>query len=95
MQCRRRTGRVLPIGGVKEKVLGAVRAGITTVVLPKANESDLEDLPEDIRSGLKFHLVEELGEALAHTLRGGVYREGRLQFTGAAPKNGSGPSLQH
>jgi ATP-dependent Lon protease len=89
------TGRVLPIGGVKEKVLGAVRAGISTIVLPKDNESDLEDLPEEIREGLKIHVVEELGEALAHTLRGGVYREGRLQFTGTTPKKGSTPGLAH
>ncbi|MBD3854133.1 MAG: endopeptidase La, partial [Acidobacteria bacterium] len=51
------SGRVLPIGGVKEKVLGAVRAGISTVVLPKVNEADLEDLPEEIRDGLTIHLV--------------------------------------
>jgi ATP-dependent Lon protease len=89
------SGRVLPIGGVKEKVLGAVRAGISTVVLPKVNEADLEDLPEEIRDKLTFHLVEELGEALAHTLRGGEFREGRLQFTGSAPKKGSSPNLQH
>jgi ATP-dependent Lon protease len=89
------SGRVLPIGGLKEKVLGAVRAGISTIVLPKVNEADLEDLPEEIRSTLTFHLVEELGEALAHTLRGGEFREGRLQFSGAAPKKGSSPNLQH
>jgi ATP-dependent Lon protease len=89
------SGRVLPIGGVKEKVLGAVRAGISTIVLPKVNEADLEDLPEEISKTLTFHLVEELGEALAHTLRGGEFREGRLQFTGSAPKKGSSPDLQH
>ncbi|HSO22631.1 MAG TPA: endopeptidase La, partial [Chondromyces sp.] len=82
------SGRVLPIGGVKEKVLGAVRAGITTVVLPKVNEADLEDLPQEVRDKLTVHLVEELGEALAHTLRGGEFREGRLQFSGAVPKKG-------
>jgi ATP-dependent Lon protease len=90
------SGRVLPIGGVKEKLLGAVRAGISTVVLPKENEADLDDLPEDIRNGLTIHLVEELGEALAHTLRGGEFREGKLQF--ATPESGSneGPQpLQH
>ena len=54
-----------------------------------------EDLPEEIREKLTFHLVEELGEALAHTLRGGEYREGRLQFTGSPPKKGSSPDLQH
>ncbi len=89
------SGRVLPIGGLKEKILGAVRAGISTIVLPKVNEADLEDLPEEISNTLTFHLVEELGEALAHTLRGGEFREGRLQFSGAAPKKGSSPDLQH
>ncbi|MFV2072621.1 MAG: endopeptidase La, partial [Thermoanaerobaculales bacterium] len=74
------SGRVLPIGGVKEKVLGAVRAGIAIVVLPRVNEADLEDLPQEIRDGLEIHLVDELGEALARTLRGGEFREGRLQF---------------
>ena len=89
------SGRVLPIGGVKEKILGAVRAGISTVVLPRVNDADLEDLPDDIREGLTIHLVDELGEALAHTLRGGEFREGRLQFSSAAPKKGSSPNLQH
>jgi ATP-dependent Lon protease len=74
------SGRVLPIGGVKEKVLGAVRAGHTEVLLPKQNEGDLEDLPEDVRNSLRVHAVEELGEALALTLRGASYREGRLHF---------------
>jgi ATP-dependent Lon protease len=57
-------GRVLPIGGVKEKVLGAHRAGIKHVILPKENEADLEDLPEEIRSALHFTCVETLDEAL-------------------------------
>jgi ATP-dependent Lon protease len=89
------SGRVLPIGGLKEKILGAVRAGISTIVMPKANEADLEDLPEEIRKTLTFHLVGELGEALAYTLRGGEFREGRLQFSGSKPKKGSSPNLQH
>ncbi len=90
------SGRVLPIGGVKEKILGAVRAGITTVVLPKENEADLDDLPDEIRQGLTVHLVEELGEALSHTLRGGEFREGKLQFASSGPTD-QGPSqpLQH
>ena len=73
-------GRVLPIGGVKEKVLGAERAGITTIVLPKENEPDLEDLPQEVRDKLQIHLVHELGEVLAFTLRGASFREGRLLF---------------
>jgi ATP-dependent Lon protease len=57
-------GRVLPIGGLKEKVLGAHRAGIKVVVLPKANEADIEDIPEEVRSQLSFHPVETLEEVL-------------------------------
>jgi ATP-dependent Lon protease len=91
------SGRVLPIGGVKEKVLGAVRAGITSVVLPRANEPDLEDLPAEVREKLTIHLVSELGEALANTLRGGVFREGRLAFSTEQPASGSTAqaSFQH
>jgi ATP-dependent Lon protease len=55
-------GRVLPIGGVKEKVLGAHRAGITTIILPKQNEADLEDIPDEVREALTFHAVETLDE---------------------------------
>jgi ATP-dependent Lon protease len=60
-------GEVLPIGGVKEKVLGAVRAGITSIVLPKKNEPDLEDLPEEVRNSISIFPVENLGQALALT----------------------------
>jgi ATP-dependent Lon protease len=57
-------GRVLPIGGVKEKVLGAHRAGIKTIVIPKANEADVEDVPEEVRQALSFHPVETLEQVL-------------------------------
>jgi ATP-dependent Lon protease len=73
-------GRVLPIGGVKEKVLGAVRAGIARIILPKENEPDLEDLPREVRDKIEVFLVQELGEVLAFTLRGATFREGRLLF---------------
>ncbi len=73
-------GRVLPIGGVKEKVLGAVRAGINRIIVPKDNEPDLEDLPQEIRDKIEIYLVQELGEVLALTLRGASFREGRLLF---------------
>ena len=63
------SGRVLPIGGLKEKVLGAARAGIVEIVLPKENEPELEDLPEDVRKTLVFHPVETLDEVLAIALR--------------------------
>jgi ATP-dependent Lon protease len=55
-------GRVMPIGGLKEKVLGAHRAGIKHIVLPKENEGDLEDIPEDVRKTLSFHPVATLDE---------------------------------
>ena len=58
------TGRVLPIGGVKEKVLGAVRAGIKEVILPKDNEADIDDIPEDVQKDMTFHLVETLDEVM-------------------------------
>src|SRR5216684_1185106 len=78
-------GRVLPIGGVKEKVLGAVRAGINTIVLPKENAADLDDLPEDVRSSLEVHLVEDLDEVLTLALRGARFEAGHLVFDGDAP----------
>jgi ATP-dependent Lon protease len=57
-------GRVLPIGGLKEKVLGAHRAGIKAIILPKDNEADIEDIPEEVRGQLTFHPVETLEEVL-------------------------------
>jgi ATP-dependent Lon protease len=64
------TGRVLPIGGVKEKVLGAVRAGITEIILPMENEADLEDIPDDVLHSLTVHLVETLDEVMGVALKG-------------------------
>ena len=61
-------GRALPIGGLKEKVLGAHRAGIKHIILPKANEPDIEDIPEEVRSQLTFHPVETLSEVLKYAL---------------------------
>ena len=61
-------GRVLPIGGVKMKVLAAHRAGLTTVILPKRNERDLEDLPDDVRQAMTFVPVDRIDEALAVAL---------------------------
>jgi ATP-dependent Lon protease len=61
-------GKVLPIGGVKQKVLAAHRAGLTEVVLPARNGADLEDVPEAVRSQMTFHLAAEIGEVLEHAL---------------------------
>jgi ATP-dependent Lon protease len=58
-------GRVLPIGGVRQKVLAAHRAGLTEVVLPMRNGPDLEDVPEEVRSAMRFHLAADIGEVLA------------------------------
>jgi ATP-dependent Lon protease len=88
------TGRVLPIGGVKEKVLGAYRAGIREVILPKENEADLDDLPEEAASKMTFHMAAGLGEVLAHALRGARLQDGTLTFpnvllaSDAAPEAG-------
>ncbi len=86
-------GRVLPIGGVKEKVLGAVRAGISSVILPKENEPDLEDLPDEVRKTLEVHLVEDLGEVLSLALRGARFESGHLIFETEAPVGGVGAAL--
>jgi ATP-dependent Lon protease len=61
-------GRVLPIGGVKMKVLAAHRAGLTAVILPKRNERDLDDLPQEVRTKMQFVLVDRIDEALAFGL---------------------------
>lgn len=66
------TGRVLPIGGVKEKVLGARRAGIREVILPKRNQPDLSDIPAYLRQNMRFHFAESLDEALNWALVGGL-----------------------
>ena len=57
-------GKVLPIGGVKQKALAAHRAGLTEVILPKRNEVDLDDVPEMVREQMTFHLVEDMSEVL-------------------------------
>ncbi len=62
-------GKVLPVGGIKEKVLAARRAGITTVILPRRNESDLEDIPREVRSELETIFVDTVDEVLKHALR--------------------------
>lgn len=63
-------GRVLPIGGLKEKSLSAHRAGLKTIILPKDNEKDLDDIPESVREDLTFVLVSHLDEVLEHALTG-------------------------
>jgi ATP-dependent Lon protease len=62
-------GRVLPIGGIKEKVLGAHRAGIRRVLMPKRNESDLDDIPADLRQEMEFVFVESIDQVLQEAFR--------------------------
>jgi ATP-dependent Lon protease len=62
-------GRVLPIGGLKEKALSAHRAGLTTIILPKENEKDVDDIPESVRNDLKFIPVEHMDQVLVHALK--------------------------
>jgi ATP-dependent Lon protease len=57
-------GKVLPIGGVKQKVLAAHRAGLTEVILPRRNGPDLEDVPEAVRAAMTFHLADRVPEVL-------------------------------
>ena len=86
-------GRVLPVGGIKDKVLAAYRAGIRTVVLPEENEKDLEEIPEDVRGEMEFVFVTHMDTVLERTLL-------RDTEPGVAAPSGDGasagpPSLAH
>ena len=61
-------GRVLPIGGLKEKLLAALRAGITTVFIPKENEKDLAEIPDNVKKHLKIIPVADVDEVIAQAL---------------------------
>jgi ATP-dependent Lon protease len=62
-------GAVLPVGGIKEKILAARRAGITKVILPKKNENNLEDVPETIKNGMEFYLVDTMDGVIEKAFR--------------------------
>ncbi len=64
------TGRVLPIGGLKEKSLAAYRMGIKTIIIPKANEKDLKDIPKVIKNKIEFIPVEKIEDVLKNALIG-------------------------
>jgi ATP-dependent Lon protease len=64
-------GQVMPIGGVKEKVLAAHRAGLKEVILPKRNESDLEEVPEEIRNSMRFVFAERVEQVFEAALSNG------------------------
>jgi ATP-dependent Lon protease len=83
-------GKVLPVGGVKEKVLAAYRFGTRSVILPKENEKDLTEIPEDIRDQLTIHLVESMDEVLEIALAGPL--PAAKATTEEAPSLGTGPA---
>ncbi len=75
-------GQVLPIGGLKQKILAAHRAGLRTVIFPQRNEPDLDDVPEDVRREMTFYTAETIEEVLAHALSSAVpFGEGVLGET--------------
>jgi len=63
-------GKVLPVGGIKEKVLAGARAGVTTLILPSHNKKDLEDIPDEVRKKITFHFVNEMDEAFGIAMPG-------------------------
>jgi ATP-dependent Lon protease len=63
-------GKVLPIGGLKEKLLAAHRAGIFEVIMPKENEKDLAEVPENLKTAMKLHFVDSMDEVLVIALEG-------------------------
>ena len=65
-------GKVLPVGGIKEKVLAARRAGIKTIILPRRNERDLEDIQPEVRNELEMIFVDTVDEVIRHALRDGT-----------------------
>jgi ATP-dependent Lon protease len=67
-------GRVLPIGGLKEKALGAHRAGIKRVIAPARNAADLDEIPEEVKRDLEFVFVTQIGEVIDAALEGGGAR---------------------
>jgi len=85
-------GKVLPVGGIKDKVLAAFRAGITEVLLPKDSEKDLEEIPEEVKDVLDVHLVDSMDEVLAIALDGEITpltkAEGKFDKT-SEPQMGS------
>ena len=82
-------GKVLPVGGIKEKVLAAHRAGIRRVILARRNERDLEDLPPEVRDDLEFILVDTLDQVLAAALEGRAARSKRSKTPPTGKRRGA------
>ena len=86
------TGRVLPIGGLKEKILGAIRAGIVEIIIPCDNEADLDDLREDVRKSLTIHLVEDLDQVIKIALRNERLGKTKKKTTKSKPRVKASPA---
>jgi len=80
------TGRVLPIGGLKEKILGAIRAGIVEIIIPAENEADLDDLQDEVRKSLTIHLVEDLDQVIALALERPKTKKSRKKTVKSKPR---------
>ena len=78
-------GRVLPIGGVKQKLLAAHRAGLTEVIIPARNEPDLDDLPEEVRAGLTIHALSRRGRRAGDRPPPAERHPGRRRLTQPSP----------
>src|SRR5208282_4891622 len=86
-------GKVLPVGGIKEKVLAARRAGIKTIILPRRNERDLEDIQPEVRKELEMIFVDTVDEVIRYALReGGARDRGDAHASGGADR-ADGPEL--
>ena len=79
-------GRVLPVGGIKEKLLAAHRLGVTTLILPKDNEKDLTEVPAEVRDALDIRLVETIDEVLAHGLEEACPTDGAAAEDATTPQ---------
>ena len=86
------TGRVLPIGGLKEKILGAIRAGIVEIIIPCDNEADLDDLREDVKKSLTIHLVEDLDQVIKIALRNEKVGKTKKKTTKSKPRVKASPA---
>ena len=86
------TGRVLPIGGLKEKILGAIRAGIDEIILPLDNEADLDDLQEEVKKSLTIHLVEDLDQVIKIAFRSEKVTKTKRKTTKSKPPAKARPS---
>jgi ATP-dependent Lon protease len=80
------TGKVLPVGGIKDKVIAAYRAGIRQVILPTLNQKDLEEIPEKVKKRLRFTFVDKVQDGISVALMGGLpcaaVKQGRSRHAG-------------